>query len=133
MDAPSNVVRLPTAAPRKPNNHRFKEQRAAGYEAKQASVFRERYINPRVRAVMGDAETIMGIEQTPALLIASALFALADPDTQQKAMEQLAPGAVVGRKAHIQAIATMRRLRATTIGEQYDFYNAIDELEKRRS
>jgi len=115
-----NVVRLPTAAPRKVDNNRFKEQRRAASVAREHSPFHERYVQPCVRAAMPDARLINDVVLSPALLIAEALLAHADPEMRAKIVAHLAPGAVVGSEAHQQAVAIIRRHKQC-LGDKFAF------------
>ena len=125
--AASNVVALPTAAPRKVNNYRYAEQRRAVMEAREESPFADVYQPHYDRAADRLAAEVSAIEQTPALLIVSAMLRALDPAAVTKVLEQLAPGAVAGRPAHCQAVATVKA-STLNLGQQFDLLRALDRL-----
>lgn len=129
MSAATNVVRLPTAARRKPDNHRFAEQRRAALELCRASRFAERYQCPVDRKSMTLAKQLREIEQTPALIIASAILRCIDANTYTRIVEQIAPGVVGGKPVYHQALATIRASRLT-VSEQHYLLNAFARLDR---
>jgi len=73
------------------------------------------------------AQELAGIEQTPALLIVSAILRTMDADQYARVVEQLAPGAVAGRAPAMQAIATIKASRLC-VGKQLDLFRAFDRM-----
>lgn len=120
----ANVVRLPTAAPRKINNNRFREQRRAASALRKESAFTDRYIDPCVRAALPDARLFNEITLTPGLLIASTLLDLIEPEIRDQLVKRLSIGAAVGRKPHQQALMLIRRQRQC-VGDEYAFRAAL--------
>lgn len=125
--AAGNIVALPTAATRNVDNYRFAEQRRAVMAARQTSPFADRYRAPSERTADKLAAEVSTIEQTPALLIVSAMLRALDPAAITKVLEQLAPGADAGRPAHRQAVATVKA-STLDLGEQFDLLRALDRL-----
>jgi len=123
--AAPNVVPFPNAATRKVDNYRFADQRRAVLAARKESPLCARYLAPWERAADRLAQDLADIEQTPALLIVSAILRTLDADQYTRVLEQLAPGAILGRKPVMQAIATVKASRLC-VGEQLDLYRAFD-------
>ncbi|WP_267395011.1 MULTISPECIES: hypothetical protein [unclassified Sphingomonas] len=127
--AAGNIAVLPTAAGRKVDNYRFAEQRRASMQARQSSRFAGLHKPHYDRAADRLATDLAAIEQTPALLIISAILRTMESDAVTKVLEQLAPGAVGGSSAHCQAVATVKASRLN-LGEQFDLMRAFDRLHK---
>lgn len=108
-----NVVPLPTAAPRMVDNHRFAAQRKAGRQAKDASPFKARYIDPQVRAKMPDAAALLMVERSPELLLAIAIFEALDEPQKRQVRGQCQLLKTTGAAARGAAVMTEVR----TIGE----------------
>lgn len=125
--APSNVVVLPSAAPRQVANNRFAEQRRASMAARKVSPFAGRYKHHQEREADQLAADLSGIEQSPALLIVSAMIRSMEADAVRKLLEQIAPGAVGGSKVHQEAVATVQASRLN-LGQQFDLMRALDRL-----
>ncbi|MBI0477495.1 hypothetical protein D9601_19350 [Sphingomonas sp. MA1305] len=125
--ADGKVVALPTATARQVSNSRFAEQRRASLAARKASPFADRYQHHQEREADRLAGDLTTIEQTPALLIVSAILRTMDGEAVTKVLEQLAPGAVTGRPAHSQAVATVKASRLN-LGQQFDLMRALDRL-----
>lgn len=127
----SNVVRIPTAAARKVDNHRFREQRIQARQLKAGEAHRFTHLWPAQRASMRDAETFVALEMTPALMIASAIFETLQPAQQEAAMVHV--GKYKGsEKAQREALLTMRLCRPMTIGEGCNFRAALQALTGQR-
>lgn len=122
-----NVVALPSAAPRKVNNYQFAGQRRAASEERKDSPFASGYRAPWEREADRLAQELAGIEQTPALLIVSAILRTMDAHQYARVVEQLAPGAVAGRAPAMQALATIKASRLC-VGEQLDLFRAFDRM-----
>jgi len=123
----SNVVVLPTAAPRQvrqPTGRVGWEQRGA---FRRENAFPREYIDPRRREALKLAKIVREIEQTPALLIATAIYAVMTPENRVKVVEHLASGAAAGLTAHVQAVAALRAMTGT-VGEQMDMQWALERL-----
>jgi hypothetical protein len=125
--APSNVVILPTAAPRQVLNNRFAEQRRAKMEARKASPFADRYQHPRDRDADRLATNLTDVQQTPEMLVVSAILRSLDEATAAKVLDQLAPAALSDRPAHRQAYAIAQASRLN-LGQQFDLLRALDRL-----
>ena len=127
----SNVVVLPTSAPRQvrqPTGRVGWEQRGA---FRRENSFPREYIEPRRREALKRAAIVREIEQTPALLIATAIYAVMTPEDRRKVVEHLANGAAAGRTAHVQAVAALRAMTGT-VGEQMDMQWALERLRAER-
>lgn len=72
--AASNIVRLPTAASRRPDNNRYKEQRAAKAALRAASPWPGKFQHPPTKA----EELAERLTHTPELLIVMMLLQAAD-------------------------------------------------------
>jgi hypothetical protein len=129
--ASGKVVALPTAAPRQVDNSRFADQRRAALAARKASPFTQRYRHHQAREADALAAELATIEQTPALLIVSAMIRTMDPDAVKKVLEQLVPGAVGKSKPHVDAVATVKASRLN-VGQQFDLLRAFDRLREGR-
>lgn len=84
--APSNIVRLPTAAPRKVDNLRFAEQRRAVVEARKGNRWgaATRQEVERIADTRRRYSFMEGVEREPALLLTMALLKSADPVTMAR-------------------------------------------------
>jgi hypothetical protein len=127
MPANPNVVRLPTAATRKPDNNRYAAQRKARMALRDQTADRFHFRFPGQREAMKLAVRLEAITQTPALIAVSAILRCLDDETYVKVLHQLAPGALSQNEAARQAFITAKASRLT-IGEQLDLLNALDEL-----
>ncbi len=125
--AAGNIVALPTAAPRQVDNHRFADQRRASLAARKASRFTDRYQHHQQREADRLAKELTQIQQTPELLIVSAILRTMEADTVTRVLEQLAPGAVTGSTPHAQAVTTVKASRLN-LGQQMDLMRAFDRL-----
>lgn len=121
------VVRLPSAAARKVDNYRYADQRRAAVAARKVSPFADRYKHHQDREAERLAVELNGIEQSPALLIVSAMIRTMDADAITHVLEQLAPGAVCGSKPHREAVATIKASRLN-VGQQFDLMRAFKRL-----
>ncbi len=73
------------------------------------------------------AAELTGIEQSPALLIVSAMIRTMDADAITRVLEQIAPGVVSGSKPHREAVATIKASRLN-VGQQFDLMRAFKRL-----
>lgn len=121
--AAPNVVAFPNAAARKVDNYRFADQRRAVLAARKESPLCARYLSPADRKADRLAEDLVGIEQTPELLIVSAILGTMEPEQYDRVVEQLTGrhDYVPGRKA----LATVKASRLC-LGDQFDLYRAFD-------
>jgi hypothetical protein len=121
--AAPNVVAFPNAAARKVDNYRFADQRRAVLAARKESPLCARYLSPADRKADRLAEDLVGIEQTPELLIVSAILRTMEPEQYDRLVEQLTGrhDYVPGRKA----LATVKASRLC-LGDQMDLYRAFD-------
>lgn len=125
--ADGKVIALPTAAARKVDNYRFAEQRRAALSARKGNPFADRYQHHQEREADQLAADFAAIQQTPALLIVSAILRSMDSEAVTKVLEQLAPGAVAGRPAHCQAVTAVK-VNRLNLGQQFDLLRALDRL-----
>jgi len=105
--AATNLVRLPTAASRKVDNHRWAEQRKAGKRAKAESRMADRYIRPEVRRMLPTAERYYDLMPTPELAVAMAVFHALPFDIQAAAVARMDAMAERGSVAHLGARAVI--------------------------
>jgi hypothetical protein len=125
--AAPNVVAFPNAAARKVNNNRYREQRHAAKDVRQDSPFPSRYLLPCQRKADRLAEELAGIEQTPALLIVSAILRTMDAEQVNRVVDQLTDKSAAERKPVAQALATIEVSRLNFAG-QYDLLRAFDRM-----
>ena len=123
--APSNVVRLPGAATRRPVNNRFAEQRRESLRLRREIGDRFGYKHHHQREAERMAETFMETAMTPALMIVAAMFRHMEPEAQEKVMEAVDGMNAHGSRAHSQAMLAMRLSRPMTLGESYCFSRAL--------
>ncbi len=119
----ANVVAFPNATARKVDNYRYADQRRAVLAARKESPLCARYLSPADRKADRLAEDLAGIEQTPELLIVSAILRTMEPEQYDRVVEQLTGrhDYVPGRKA----LATVKASRLC-LGDQFDLYRAFD-------
>lgn len=127
--ASPNVVAFPNAAARKVNNNRCREQRHAATDARQDSPFASRYLAPWERKADRLAEELAGIEQTPALLIISAILRTMDVEQVNRVVDQLTSKTGTERKPVAQALATIEVSRLN-FGDELDLFRAFDRMRK---
>lgn len=127
----SNVVRLPTAARRQPQNNRYAAQRANSTALKEETAGRFDYQFPSVRAAMRAAETFRKTTPTPALLIVTAMFKALPEESQQEVMRVFDAQGSRG-EAHEQAELVMELCRPMTYGAADDFARGLNLVERRR-
>lgn len=106
--APSNVVRLPTAAPRKVDNRRFAEQRQAARAARKGSPFEGRFIHGGIRPYLETANDYYDCAPSPELALALAIFKTLPLADQSAIMAGLACQADRGSPAHRKARSVIR-------------------------
>ena len=124
--APSNVVRLPTAQPRKVQQN-FKRTRAAREELTR---FPGDYIHPHVRDQAERAKLVRSLVRTPELALAQALFSAMDDQHQRQALIRLHVMALSSEAAKM-ALALVEPL---TIGDRCALdaaFNLLDEGKRR--
>jgi hypothetical protein len=121
----SNVVRLPTAAPRKVNNLRFKEQRRIAYDASNRKRFSYRHHTTRKADL--DAQTLTELSMTPALLIVAAMFKHLPAEAQCEVMAMVQGHSDTKPEATAKADLVMR-LQRMSFREQWELQNAVDRL-----
>jgi hypothetical protein len=123
----SNVVRLPAAAVRQVKQRSIRAAR----EYKRTHPWPGTYEFGPMRAQRLEAERkaaiLMGIDQTPAMLIVHAMLAILTDEQRQTIASGLAGGVVANRKAHIEALALVQTSNMT-IGAQVELFRAIDKL-----
>jgi hypothetical protein len=129
MRALTDIVRLPTAASRQPDNHRYAAQQKAKIVMREETAHRFGFRSPGQREAMKLAQQMRAITQTPALIAVSAILRCLDEETYTKVLHQLAPGALSENEPAQQAFATAKVSRLT-VGQQLDLFNAFDELSR---
>jgi hypothetical protein len=122
-----NVVPLPSAARRQVNNSRFSEQRKASSQARKASRFKERYIQPFVRAELPDAAALLLVEHTPELLLSIAMFEALTEEQRKQVRDQCEMLKFTGPAARGAAVLTQVR----TIGDSTALDAAMKLLRER--
>ena len=121
----TDVVRLPTAAPRQVKQPCNKAGRASRRAFREASPWPREYICPGRRAALRQAEELFGVEQTPALALALAIVAELNEEARLRVIGRVAAG---GSTAARQAIALVRA-ETTTFGEKWDLLWAMERLQ----
>ena len=122
------VVRLPTAAPRKVRYCQTKAERAAKARLPQ---FPDRFIYSGVRAKAAQARALVELERTPELVIASALFQALD--TTQKMRTQIFAAAFAESGGGKRACAWLRILAGgRSVGEDSDLQTALELVKEGR-
>lgn len=121
----TNVVRLPTAAPRRVQQPCNKAGRAARDALREADPWPREYVSPGRRVALQRAEELSSVQQTPALALALAMFAEMDEDARLRVIGRVAGS---GSTAARQAIALVRAETAT-FGEKWDLMWAIERLQ----
>lgn len=132
MAASPNVVKLPTAAPRTVLNNRYAEQRQAMAALREAQPWPGERLFPGEHEARRMAEVLCAIEQTPALLMVSALLSVLDNDTREKVRKQMASHANSDTLAHRQAAVATEMSFPMTVGERLNLYRAIDYVTGER-
>jgi hypothetical protein len=123
----ANVVRLPTAARRKVQQHMNAGARAARKVLREETPWPGEFIFAGEREAMKTAELLADLNPSAELQLLTAICAALDDTARAKVIETLAPGAAAGRRAAKQALAILRTTRMT-YGEMNDFDNAWRRL-----
>lgn len=122
-----NVVPLPTAAPRRIENSRWKEQRQASGSARAVSPFKDRYIAPQVRAKLPDAAALLLLDRSAELLLAIAIFEALEEPQKKRVRSQCEMLKFTGPSARGAAVVIQLR----TIGDSVDLDAAMKVLKDR--
>lgn len=122
----TNVVRLPTAAPRKVRQGCNRWTRAARAALREERPWPGEFIHHQRRAALRKAETLVDIKRTPALVLALAIFTELDEDMRLRVIGRMAAGGDVPSVR--QAIELAFTTRAT-FGEKWDLMWAMDRLQ----
>jgi hypothetical protein len=88
--ASPNVVRLPTAAPRKVSNVRYAEQRKAVRVAREREPWPGEHKWPFQRAQEAEEAVLGTAKRTPELLIVMTMLELMEPEQKAKIAERVA-------------------------------------------
>lgn len=123
----SNVVRLPTAAPRQVKQPQNAAARNARRAYKAENPWPGEFLFAGQREAMKIAEAVAAVKPSVELELLTAICAALDNDTRAKVYETLAPRVVGGRETAKQALAILRTTHMT-VGEANDFYNAWRRL-----
>lgn len=120
----SNVVCLPTAAPRQIKQPCNKGGRAARQALREEQPWPGEYIEPRRRRALRHADKLAALKPTPALAIAAALVAVLDEKTRLRVIGKVAAS---GSPAAAEALAFLQT-EELTVGEQLDLSWALERL-----
>ena len=129
-NAPTNVVILPTAAPRQVHQMWNKATRAERLVLREAHPWPGDHLRPGQRDAIRRAQTIRSVRQTPALRIVFALLAAMDVETRQKVTTRLAREARTGSSDATEALA-IGECASLTVGESLDMEFAFKWLAER--
>ena len=121
------VVKLPTAAPRKVKNSRWKEQRSAAGELRSSHPWPLDVTMPYQREALARAQAINSIEKTPALVTIQALLTLL-PENTRKALIDTINADAHKDDAHMQALEIAKSTMPRSKGETYDLIQAFKYL-----
>lgn len=124
-----NVIRLPTAAPRKVQRPSNRASRAAKRKLQEECPWPGEYLYPGQRKAMKTAELLMEVERTPELELLTAICSTLDDATREKVAAKLALRAAVGITSAEKAEAVFRSTRLT-VGETLDLTNALQRMSK---
>lgn len=124
---PTNVVRLPTAAPRQVKQPCNAAGRAARKALREETPWPGEHLFPGQRQAMKTAELLSELQPTPELELLTAICAALDDTARAKVVEILAPRVATGRRTAMQALAVLRSTRMT-VGESNDLHNAMRRL-----
>lgn len=121
----SNVVRLPTAAPRKVKQNQNRAAMKARAALPRFPI--ERFQYPSVRAAVPVARELLAMRpnMTPELELMTALLDALDDETREKIRRHLIPAVVAERRSALQAMALLKSTKLTN-GEFNDLYRAFD-------
>jgi mannose/cellobiose epimerase-like protein (N-acyl-D-glucosamine 2-epimerase family) len=131
MATATNIVRLPTAAPRQVKNNAYSAQRIAARAVRQATPWPGEYKMPTIRRAERSAEIVRQIEQTPAMHIVMAMLATMDRVERCRIVAKLAEGVLSGRADKLAAFEAAR-LTTLNFGEEMDMLRALGSLEDAR-
>ena len=123
----TNVVRLPTAAPRQIKQPQNATARNARRAYKAENPWPGEFIFAGEREAMKLAEAVAEVKPSVELELLTAICAALDSDARVKVYETLAPRVVGGRETAKQALAILRTTHMT-VGEANDFHNAWRRL-----
>ena len=123
--ATSSVVRLPTAPRRMVRQPCNKWSRAVRKKLREEQQWPGEYIHPQRRAALRKAQTLVGIERTPGLVLALAIFAELGDDTQSRVIGRMAKE---GACKEVRQAIELAQTVGDTVGEQLDLMWAIDRL-----
>lgn len=121
----TNVVRLPTAAPRQVRQNYNRSTRAARKELPQLQV---QYMSPWQRRAMTTAQAVEDMPRTTEMELLSAICRALDPDTMKKVVDVLLPRAAAGLSIARQALTAVDIAQMTWV-EQFDLLRAAKRLE----
>lgn len=121
----SNVVRLPTAAPRKVKQNYGRAAIKARAALPHFPI--ERFEYPSVRSAIPVARELLAMRpnMTPELELMTALLNALDDETREKIRQHLIPAVVAERRSALQAMALLKSTKLTN-GEFNDLYRAFD-------
>ncbi|WCT76335.1 hypothetical protein [Novosphingobium humi] len=121
----SNIIRLPTAAPRKVKQNLGRAAMKARAALPRFPI--ERFEYPSVRSAIPVARELLAMRpnMTPELELMTALLNALDDDTREKIRQHLIPAVVADRRSALQAMALLKSTKLTTGGIN-DLYRAFD-------
>jgi len=127
----SNVVRLPTAAPRKVDNVRFVAQRYAARKLREGSPWSTSPVSPATREADAKARRISELAATPELIILRAILSTMD------GAQHAAIGAQIAAdiwhhptREKLTALDMVQLCRPMTFGEAQALHRAFDRIEQ---
>lgn len=120
----SDIVRLPTSAPRQVRQKCNRWTRAAKQELREEQPWPGEYIDPGRRQALRDAEKIASVEQTPALAIVLALVRTLDEEQFYRLIGDIAAN---GGPAASDAI-TLVNAQKLTVGRALDLRWALERV-----
>lgn len=121
----AQVVRLPTAAPRKVNQPENREARVARKALREQTGWTA-YISPQMRLAKKRAAILDAAKQTPALIIVAAMLNLM-PDTDRQAVADKLASMPLASDSYAQALLLTTQSRMA-FAEAFDLQRALCEL-----
>lgn len=122
--APSNVVRLPSAAPRQVQQRRNRFTRAVAAELR--AQWPGEYIHPGIRAKLPDAAALLCVERTPELLLVVAMFETMSEEQRAQVRAYFEPL----KHCNVAARGASVLIQLRTIGDQVNLDAAMQLLRR---
>lgn len=128
--APTNIVRLPTAAPRRVKQSWNRANREAAFQLREETAWPIRLKEPWTMEAEKVALAIVDAERTPALRIAVAILEAMDTAQRVAIVAKLGERAAAGGNAFA-AFQIARLTGPITAGEACDIKRALAEIDGR--